>query len=154
MKKQLLAALPIALVTAFGSCTKIPQEKDMKGYLMVYFKDDTHGLYMAVSGDGYSFTDINNAKPVIAGDTIAEQKGIRDPHVFRAPDGWFYLAMTDLHIYAQQSGYRHTQWERDGAQYGWGHTRALVFMRSQDLISWESNIFRVDQSFPEFIDIG
>ena len=51
----------------------------MSAYLMVYFKDATHGLYIALSKDGYSFTDVNGAKPVIAGDTIALQKGIRDP---------------------------------------------------------------------------
>lgn len=29
--------------------TKLPSEKDMAAYLMVYFKDDTHGLYFAIS---------------------------------------------------------------------------------------------------------
>lgn len=33
-------------------------------------------------------------KPVIDGDTIAMQKGIRDSHIFRGSDGGFYLAMT------------------------------------------------------------
>jgi hypothetical protein len=64
---------------------KVPAEKDMAAYLMVYFKDDTHGLYMALSKDGYSFTDVNNARPIIAGDTIAGQKGIRDPYIYRNP---------------------------------------------------------------------
>lgn len=41
----------------------IPSEKDMAAYLMVYFKDDTHSLYMALSPDGYSFTDVNNGSP-------------------------------------------------------------------------------------------
>ena len=86
----------------------------MAAYLMVYFKDDTHSLYMALSPDGYSFTDVNNGQPVIAGDSIALQRGIRDPHIMRGPDGAFYLAMTDLHIYAREAGYRETQWERDG----------------------------------------
>ena len=80
----------------------IPSEKDMAAYLMVYFKDDTHSLYMALSPDGYSFTDVNNGQPVIAGDSIALQRGIRDPHIMRGPDGAFYLAMTDLHIYARE----------------------------------------------------
>ena len=66
---------------------------------------------------------MNEGKPVIAGDTIAEQKGIRDPHIFRGPDGAFYLSMTDLHIYAQRDGYRDTEWERDGKEYGWGNNR-------------------------------
>ena len=54
----------------------------------------------------------------------------------RGPDGAFYLAMTDLHIYAREAGYRETQWERDGEKYGWGNNRALVLMRSTDLIHW------------------
>lgn len=133
---------------------KIPKEKDMGAYLMVYFKDDTHGLYMALSKDGYSFTDVNNAKPIIAGDTIAEQKGIRDPYIYRGPDGLFYLALTDLHIYAQKQGYRNTEWERDGKQYGWGNNRGLVLMKSADLVNWSHMVLRVDKAFPELADIG
>lgn len=41
---------------------------------MVFHKDETHSLYMAVSDDGYTFTALNDGKPVIAGDTIALQK--------------------------------------------------------------------------------
>ncbi|WP_443937738.1 glycoside hydrolase family 43 protein [Pedobacter sp. MW01-1-1] len=134
--------------------TKLPKEKDMSAYLMVYFKDDTHGLYMALSKDGRSFTDVNKAKPIIAGDTIAEQKGIRDPYICRGPDGMFYMALTDLHIYAQKQGYRDTEWERDGNQYGWGNNRGLVLMKSKDLINWTHSVLRVDKSFPELADIG
>lgn len=70
---------------------------------MVFHKDETHGLYMALSYDGYTFTALNDAAPVMAGDTIACQKGIRDPHIYRGPDGSFYLSMTDLHIFAKQA---------------------------------------------------
>jgi len=133
---------------------KVFTEKDMAAYLMVYFKDDTHGLYMALSKDGYSFTDVNNAKPIIAGDTIAEQKGIRDPYIYRAPNGMFYLALTDLHIYGQKLGYRQTEWERDGKQFGWGNNRGIVLMKSPDLINWSHQILRVDQAFPELANIG
>ena len=86
----------------------VPQEKDMSAYLMVFHKDETHGLYMAVSRDGYTFTAMNDGEPVIAGDTIAYQRGIRDPHIYRGPDGAFYLAMTDLHVFAKRDGYRET----------------------------------------------
>lgn len=134
--------------------SRIPKEEDMSAYLLVYFKDDTHGLYMALSSDGYSFTDVNNAKPIIAGDTIALQKGIRDPHIMRGPDGAFYLAMTDLHIFAKKAGYRETEWERDGQEYGWGNNRSLVLMRSNDLINWSRTILRVDQAFPGLEEIG
>lgn len=134
---------------------KIPTEKDMGAYLMVYFKDATHGLYMALSKDGYSFTDVNNALPVIEGDTISEQHGIRDPYIYRNPaDGMFYLALTDLHIYAKRDGYRTTEWERDGDQYGWGNNRGIVLMKSPDLIHWSHTVVRVDKAFPELADIG
>lgn len=127
----------------------IPTEKDMAAYLMVYFTDPTHSLFMATSNDGYTFTAVNNAKPVIAGDTIASQKGIRDPHIYRGPDGAFYLAMTDLHIFGKEKGYRETQWERDGDLYDWGNNRGFVLMKSFDLINWtRSNIF-IEESFPE-----
>lgn len=63
---------------------------------MTYFKDDTHSLYFALSDDGYTFTDVNKGRPVIGGDTIAVQKGIRDPYIMRGPDNCFYLVMTDL----------------------------------------------------------
>lgn len=126
----------------------------MDAYLMVYFKDDTHSLYMALSNDGYSFTDVNNGMPVMAGDTIALQRGIRDPHIVRGIGNYFYLAMTDLHIYAQRAGFRQTEWERDGASYGWGNNRGFVLMRSKDLIHWERTNIRVDTSFAGFEDIG
>jgi len=157
MTRLFLQAVVFVFIAASASAQtklKAPKEKDMKAYLMVYFKDDTHGLYMALSKDGYSFTDVNNAKPIIAGDTIALQKGIRDPHIARGPDGMFYLALTDLHIFAQKLGLRDTEWERDGKQYGWGNNRSMVFMKSKDLINWTRNIIRVGQAFPGLEDIG
>jgi Beta-fructosidases (levanase/invertase) len=129
-------------------------EKDMAAYLMVYFKDDTHGLYFAMSKDGYSFTDVNNGKPIMGGDTISEQKGIRDPYIMRGPDGMFYMALTDLHIYAQKLGYRNTDWERDAKEYGWGNNRGIVLLKSRDLIHWSHTVLRVDKAFPELANIG
>ena len=112
----------------------------MSAYLMVFHKDEDHGLHMAISPDGYTFTALNEGKPVIAGDTIAEQKGIRDPHIFRGPDGAFYLSMTDLHIYAQRDGYRDTEWERDGKEYGWVTTGAGIdeILGSDSLEAYQS----------------
>ncbi|SHN43990.1 family 43 glycosylhydrolase [Chitinophaga sp. CF418] len=131
-----------------------PREEDMSAYLMVFHKDETHGLYMALSPDGYRFTALNNGKPVIAGDTIAMQKGIRDPHIFRGPDGGFYLAMTDLHVFAKRDGLRETEWERDGQQYGWGNNRGLVLMKSWDLINWKRTNIRFDTLSAALSEIG
>ena len=128
-------------------------EKDFAGYIFVYFKDQNQCAYLAISKDGYTFTDINAGQPVFDGTLLAEQKGVRDPHIARGPDGAFYVAMTDLHIFAQQAGYRDTQWQRPEVQYGWGNNRALVLLKSYDLIHWTKSDFRVDTAFPELGDI-
>lgn len=143
-----------ALFSNFVYKNAVPQEKDMAAYLMVFHKDDTHSLHAALSRDGYSFTALNDGKPIIAGDTIAEQRGIRDPHIYRGPDGAFYLAMTDLHIYAQKAGYRTTEWERDGKKYGWGNNRDLILMKSWDLIHWQRSIIDFTKLSAEYREIG
>jgi hypothetical protein len=109
-------------------------EKDMGAYLFVFFTDPTHSLFMATSRDGYIFTAVNDGRPVMKGDTISSQKGIRDPHIYRGTDNAFYLAMTDLHIFGKEKGFRSTQWERE-EKYGWGNNRGFVLMKSYDLIN-------------------
>jgi hypothetical protein len=130
------------------------EKKDMAGYLLAYFKDETQSAYFAISRDGYTFTDVNDGQPVFDGTLLAEQKGVRDPHITRGPDGAFYLAMTDLHIFGRRAGFRTTQWERPAEQYGWGNNRALVLMKSWDLVHWTHSDFRVDKAFPELGDIS
>ncbi len=121
-----------------------PNEAEMKAYLMVYHKDEDHGLHMAISYDGRQFRALNNDNPVISGDTIASQKGIRDPHIYRGPDGAFYMALTDLHIYAQREGKRAEEWERPIDAYGWGNNRGIVIMKSWDLLLWTLSLANLD----------
>jgi predicted GH43/DUF377 family glycosyl hydrolase len=157
----LIGVMLVAVLAGGGGCAVsgrgegvVPREEEMGAYLLVYFKDDTHGLYFAVSRDGYSFTDVNGGRPVMEGTGLAEQKGIRDPHMVRGPDGAFYMAMTDLHLFAKKEGHRETEWQRPGEQYGWGNNRALVMMKSEDLIHWSHTIYRLDLAFDEMKDIG
>lgn len=152
IKKPLLMAV-LALVAMLAPQTMLAKSK-MKAYLLVYFLDSDHSLHYAVSHDGYSFTALNGNRAVIAGDTIADQRGIRDPHIYRGPDGQFYLVLTDLHIYGKEKGLRQTQWERPD-EYGWGNNRGIVLMRSNDLIHWTHHEVRLDQLFPdEYANIG
>lgn len=126
MKRGLIALTALAASsTAPPARAQVRDETDMSAYLLVYFKDATHDLYMALSSHGYSFTDVNQGEPILVGDTVAMQKGIRDPHISRGPDGAFYLAMTDLHIFARQQGLRDTRWEREGAEYAVGEQPRL-----------------------------
>lgn len=150
-----LAVIPVLLIVVSSFAQpKAPEEKDMSAYLLVYFTDPTHSLFMALSTDGYTFTDVNNGNPVIAGDTIASQKGIRDPHITRGPDGAFYVAMTDLHLFAKRLGYRETTWERPVEKYDWGNNRGFVLMKSYDLINWTHSNFLFDEAFEGFEEIG
>ncbi|KLE35937.1 glycoside hydrolase family 43 protein [Aurantiacibacter luteus] len=127
---------------------------ERSAYLMSYFKDATHSLYFATSRDGYIWADINSGEPILSGYDIADQHGIRDPHIIRGADGAFYLTMTDLHIFGQREGYRDTEWERPGDQYGWGNNRNLVFMKSYDLVHWTHALVPVSELFPRYANAG
>ena len=154
-KLQLLLCL-VTIVFSSAEAKRQQQlsEKDMGAYLFTYFNDPTHSLFMAISYDGYTFTAINGCDPIISGDSIADQRGIRDPHLYRAPNGKFYIAMTDLHVFGKQKGLRTSQWERPD-KYGWGNNRGLVLMASDDLIHWTHTEVHIDELFPErFGEIG
>ncbi len=142
----------IVAFDSFSYSEGVPEEKDLAAYLMVFHRDETHGLHMALSRDGYTFTALNNGDPIMSGDTIAEQRGIRDPHIYRGPDGAFYVAMTDLHVFGQRDGYRTTQWERDG--YGWGNNKDLVLLKSWDLINWKRANIHMDKLSAGMKEIG
>ncbi len=133
---------------------RVPTEKDFSAYLFVFHQDADHSLHMALSSDGYTFTDVNDGQAVMSGRDLAEQKGIRDPYIARGPDGAFYLGMTDLHIFAQREGLRDTEWQRPGELYDWGNNQALVFMKSYDLVHWTHTIYHVGEEFEAFSDIG
>lgn len=153
---ETVSAMP-AMKPSGNSGTKpasVPTEKDFGAYLFAFHKDDDHSLHFALSPDGYTFTDVNRGKAVISGRDIAEQKGIRDPYITRGPDGAFYLGLTDLHIHAKREGLRDTEWERPGEKYDWGNNRALVLMKSFDLVNWTHVIYHVGEKFEKFKDVG
>lgn len=118
--KRLFIYLLLLTLTAVGHAAK-----RQSAYVMVYHKDADHGLHMAYSRDGYLWTAQNDDKPIMDGDTIAEQHSIRDPYIFRSPNGGFRIATTDLHVFGKRDGKRDTEWERP-KEYGWGNNRGLV----------------------------
>lgn len=126
----------------------------LDAYLMVFFTDEDHSLHFATSRDGYAFTDVNGGRAVLSGRDIAAQQGIRDPHIMRGPDGAFYLAMTDLHIFARREGLRTTEWERPEKEYGWGNNRNMIFMKSFDLVHWTLRRVEPAALFPAFRNAG
>lgn len=100
-------------------------------YLFAYFPaNDNENIYYALSNDGYSFTAMNNGKRVVAADTVSIKKGLRDPHVLRAPDGWFYMVNTDMK-----------------SSEGWSSNRGMVLMKSKDLINWKHSTVHFPDRF-------
>lgn len=161
MNKLKLLVLSFWGMSLMGACP-LQAKKSAKGdgYLMVYHKDADHGLHMAYSWDGHTWTALNDDRPIMAGDTIAEQRGIRDPYIFRNPkDGSYLVAMTDLHVFGQRDGVRQTQWERPN-EYGWGNNRGLVLLKSDDLIHWRrtnldfSKLTASDDIIADWKDVG
>ncbi len=107
--------------------------QDYTAYLFTYFtgndmKDEQ--ICYAVSRDGYDYTPLNDGKPVIASDTIALKKAVRDPHILRHTDGWFYQVATDM-----------------ASSEGWSSNRGIVLMRSRDLIHWQHHAIHFPKRF-------
>lgn len=149
MYKLLFAASLLSI-----SASAMAQQADAaSSYLMVYFTDQDHSIHFATSPDGYTFTAVNDAYAIISGDSIADQRGVRDPYIMQLPDGTFLLAATDLHINAQREGKRETQWERPGEQYDWGNNRSIVLLRSDDLIHWTHTLLTI-ADMPGYEEIG
>lgn len=103
----------------------------MTRYLFAYFNNNTtegQQVCYAVSNDGVNFTPLNGGLPVIASDTISRSGGVRDPHILRGNDGWFYLVLTDMDM-----------------SLGKWTCQGIVMLRSRDLVHWQHHTVH----FPE-----
>jgi len=111
------------------------QNSPYKAYLFVYFtgnEKEKEAIHFALSNDGYHYTALNKDNPVIASDTISSTGGIRDPHILRGADGrTFYMVATDM-----------------VSANGWNSNRAMVLMRSHDLIHWSHAVVNIQQTYP------
>lgn len=110
-------------------------EKDLNAYLFVYFtgndvKDET--VHYAASPDGYHYYALNNNQPVLDSKAIASTGGVRDPHILRGDDGkTFYMACTDMTSFK-----------------GWDSNRAMVLLKSTNLVNWTSSVVNIQTAFP------
>ena len=92
-------------------------------YLFVYFTGDApqkEQIRYAISVDGFNYTPLHGGKPIVASDTIARTKCVRDPHILRAKHGEFLMVATDMR-----------------SSLGWDSNRGIVLMKSRDLIQWQ-----------------
>lgn len=92
-------------------------------YLFTYFTGNSpeqEQICYAISYDGYNYTPLNDGRPIIGSDTISLKKGVRDPHILRGEDGYFYMVVTDMR-----------------SSQGWSSNRGMVLLRSKDMVTWQ-----------------
>ena len=103
-------------------------------YLFAYFtgnRKSDEAIRFAYSTDGYKFRALNNNNAVISSEEISTTGGVRDPHILRGADGrTFYMVATDM-----VSG------------NGWNSNRAIVLMKSKDLVNWTSSVVNFQKRF-------
>lgn len=116
------------------------EDKDLSAYLFTYFTGngiDEEQIRFAVSMDGYHFYALNNNNPVIDSKVISSTGGVRDPHILRTEDGnAFYMVVTDM-----VSG------------NGWDSNRAMVLLKSNDLVNWDSSVINIQKRYPRQHDL-
>ncbi|MDR3244852.1 MAG: family 43 glycosylhydrolase [Prevotellaceae bacterium] len=109
-----------------------PAEKDYAGYLFVYFKGNSvadEAVCFAVGRDGYDFRALNDNQPVIDSKTISSTGGVRDPHILRREKD-FCMVATDM-----------------TSSKGWESNRAIVLLKSGDLLNWTSSVVDIQQTY-------
>ncbi|RDV13533.1 beta-xylosidase [Pontibacter diazotrophicus] len=116
-----------------GTEEKAPEEA-YSAYLFTYFtgnNKDEEAIRFALSNDGYNYRALNNNKPVINSADISSTGGVRDPHILRGADGkTFYMVVTDM-----------------VSANGWSSNRAMVLLKSTDLVNWTSSVVNIQQQF-------
>ena len=132
MKKKLQKAIGVSLMAAGILATPATVMAQKKvAYLFTYFTGNApekEQICYAISQDGYNYTPLNDGQPVIASDTISLKKGVRDPHILRGEDGYFYMVVTDMR-----------------SSQGWASNRGIVLLRSKDMVNWTHHTV----NFPE-----
>ncbi|WP_290797549.1 family 43 glycosylhydrolase [Flavihumibacter sp. UBA7668] len=105
------------------------------GYLFTYFTGNGSGeeaIRFALSRDGYRYRALNANQAVIPSEKISSTGGVRDPHIVRGPDGkTFYMVVTDM-----------------VSANGWNSNRAMVLLKSGDLLNWTSSVVNIQKRFP------
>lgn len=109
-------------------------EKDYVAYLFAYFtgnRVEEEAIHFAISADGYNYKSLNGNKPVIDSKLISSTGGVRDPHILRCEDGkTFYMVVTDM-----------------TSSKGWDSNRAMILLKSTDLVNWSSGIVNIQNKY-------
>ena len=133
MMTGMLAATLGAMTPVLAQTT---EPSPYSSYLFAFFSNNSpygEQVRYALSDDGYNYTSLNQGRPVVASDTIALKKSIRDPYITRGRDGkTFYMVMTDMR-----------------SDEGWQSNDGLILMKSTDLIHWQHTAIDFPTRFPD-----
>lgn len=116
------------------------KKQPMPAYLFAYFTGNTgneEALRFAISRDGFTYKALNNNQPILDSKAISSSGGIRDPHILRGADNkTFYMVATDM-VSAR----------------GWNSNRAMILMKSTNLIDWQTSVVNIQKAFAGFTDL-
>lgn len=136
-KRQWMKAGLMALALGLSQLVNAQKEETSpySSYLFAFFSNNSpygEQIRYAISDDGFNYTSLNQGRPVVASDTIALKKSIRDPYITRSQDGkTFYMVMTDMR-----------------SDEGWQSNDGLILMKSSDLIHWQHTAIDFPTRFP------
>lgn len=133
IKYRFLRMLMIGiLILPFISCTQKSEKPE--AYLFAYFtgnEPSEEAVRFAISMDGYKYRALNNNDQVLDSKEISSTGGVRDPHILRGADGkTFYMVLTDM-----------------TSNKGWDSNRAMVLLKSENLINWSSSVVNIQEQF-------
>ena len=135
---NILCLTALLMATCFMGGCKEKEDNTYVGYLFAYFNGNApwqEQICFALSADGYNYTPLNDGKPIISSDTIANKQAVRDPHILRGEDGNFYMVVTDMR-----------------SSQGWASNDGLVLLRSNNLIDWTHSAIDFPITWPERFD--
>ena len=107
-------------------------------YLFAYFNGNSpwqEQICFALSTDGYNYTPLNNGDPIISSADIALKQAVRDPHILRGEDGYFYMVVTDMR-----------------SSQGWSSNDGMVLLRSADMVNWTHTAIDFPTRWPHRFD--
>lgn len=111
---------------------------EFTSYLFAYFNGNAQWqeqICFAISDDGFNYIPLNGGQPIINSSDIALKQAVRDPHILRGDDGYFYMVVTDMK-----------------SSDGWSSNDGLVLLRSSNLIDWTHTAIDFPTEWPDRFD--
>ena len=114
----------------------VAEDEGFSAYLFAYFTGNAgnqEAIRFALSDDGYIYNALNGNNPVLNSATISTTGGVRDPHILRGQNNDYFMVATDM-----------------VSALGWNSNRAMVLLKSTNMIDWQSSVVNIATTYPEY----